>query len=332
MDRRHGDLDPSNAPTLHLISLASMQAVGVLMAVLSIGITLGRLFLRWRALRRFLLDDYFNAAAAILVLPFMVVSLLYLPIEYNIQLVYLGLSDKQPTLEETIWVTKLSAVVVLLFWLIIYFAKASFLALYWQIFAISPRFRVLWWIVAVFTALCFLVTWISSFWACGHPSKYLDFEACQLVDPVIPTRLVIIWCSLHVISSIMLMVLPLLMTSRLLKLGFREKVALIFVFGLVLIDVAFDVVRTTYSLSPDLSVGTNLSVLWTYMEPTVAVIVCALPHYKALISRKNEESRSNTTGSNNTRTKITQPTTIPTELDNVSAYSLDSRGQVYRVV
>ena len=64
--------------------------------------------------------------------------------------------------------------------------------------------------------------------------------------------------------------------SRMLTLNKIQRLGLVFVFGLVIIDIAFDVVRTVYALSMTLSVQTNLSACWTILEPTIAVIVCAL--------------------------------------------------------
>lgn len=126
-------------------------------------------------MRRLGLDDVFNAVAAVLSIPFVVLCLLSLPIEYDAQLYYLGRIDKAPARDQMEFTNKLELPVLLLFWLIIYIVKASFLALYWHIFAISTRFRIVWAITTTYITLSFLVTFLSIFWHCGTPSKMVDF-------------------------------------------------------------------------------------------------------------------------------------------------------------
>jgi hypothetical protein len=88
------------------------------------------------------------------------------------------------------------------------------------------------------------------------------------------------------------MVLPLIMVAHLIHLETLQKVGLFFVFSLVLIDMSFDIIRTVNSISPALSYMTNLNAIWTVLEPTIAVIVCALPHYKSLVSGSKRRSES----------------------------------------
>jgi magnesium-transporting ATPase (P-type) len=144
------------------------------MTVTAILLTIGRFRIHWRKNRRFGWDDYFNAIALVFLLIFTITYQLYVPIEYNAQLYALGLSDRAPTNRDQILDMKLNVVNIVMFFSVIYSVKASFLALYWQIFEVSPRFRKAWWCVMVYTLLCYLVSFTAIFWNCGSPAKFLD--------------------------------------------------------------------------------------------------------------------------------------------------------------
>jgi hypothetical protein len=122
------------------------------------------------------------------------------------------------------------------------------------------------------------------------------------------------------------MALPLVMvTTRMLTLTLSAKIGLLFIFSLVLIDIAFDVVRTVYSISETLTNETNLKTIWTFLEPTIAVIVCALPCYKGLITRIGSKRSSTVSEPSFGKSKHLQVTGIPSEMDLGSAFSLQSK-------
>lgn len=120
------------------------------------------------------------------------------------------------------------------------------------------------------------------------------------------------------------MALPLFMvTTRLLSLHGSAKVGVVFIFSLSIIDISFDIVRTVHSLSEDLSYNTNLLAVWTFLEPTIAIMICALPCYKGVLSR----SRSKSSTSRHTSQNATWPSFVPVEMDHGSTYSLQSRSR-----
>ncbi|KAF2277582.1 uncharacterized protein EI97DRAFT_298194 [Westerdykella ornata] len=286
-------------------------------------LTAGRLILRWKKLRTLHADDIWNAIAAFLVIPFVVVGLIALPIEYRSQLYYLRRVGEPPSLDEMILSYRVNFASLVFFWLILYSVKASFLSLYWKIFAVSTWFRYVWWISTAFITTSFLITIISIFWQCGSPSQISNFEVCE-ENETTPFTLLIIWCTLNVLGGVLLMALPLVMvTTRLMKLEKSARIGLIVIFSLVVVDIAFDIVRTVYSLSGTLSTQTNLNSVWTFLEPTIAVTVCALPCYKGFISGK----RSKTVSESSLRKPNFQRgslSVVPIELELESPYSLPS--------
>jgi hypothetical protein len=117
-----------------------------------------------------------------------------------------------------------------------------------------------------------------------YADKQLD--ACQAAENEhIAITLLGLWCALNLVGSILcmcyyvnaitreqtdtrlsVMILPIVMVnSRLITLELPQRLGLIFVFSLVLIDLAFDIVRTVYSLSAPLANTTNLNAVWTIM-------------------------------------------------------------------
>jgi hypothetical protein len=78
------------------------------------------------------------------------------------------------------------------------------------------------------------------------------------------------------------MVLPIAML-RSLHMGKTQKFGLVLVFALVLAIVTMDILRTVYTLEMDLSEGQDTNALWGILEPTIAVMICALPCYRGLL-------------------------------------------------
>jgi hypothetical protein len=115
-----------------------------------------------------------NALALIFLLGFIITYQIFIPIEYNAQLFALGMSDTPPTERDIMLDMKLNVANSMMFWCVIYTVKASFLALYWQIFEVSNRFRLCWWLVTAYTVLTFLITIPSYFWNCGAPNDFLN--------------------------------------------------------------------------------------------------------------------------------------------------------------
>ncbi|KAH7116762.1 hypothetical protein B0J11DRAFT_100471 [Dendryphion nanum] len=322
-------LDPNYDP--YIISITSLQALAWSMTATSVLLTAGRLAIRWNTIRKIGLDDWLNTVAALLCIPFVVTTMQYLPDEYWAQRYYLGLGGELPSQERQILANKLELATLILFWLIIYLVKASFLALYWHLFRVSSKFLVVWWFTTGFIILSFLVTMTSILWKCGRPVDLINLDACSGMPMQIAINLMWIWCSLNIAGGILLMALPIFMvTSRLLTLEKMQKVGLIFVFCLVLIDIAFDIVRTVYALTMELSARTNLPAVWTICEPTIAVIVCALPTYKKFLSFKRWRN-SSSIGSFRSFKNL-QVTEVPMELSDVSGYTIHSRSQLHQPV
>jgi hypothetical protein len=79
------------------------------------------------------------------------------------------------------------------------------------------------------------------------------------------------------------MALPIIMLRKL-NMKTREKIGLFVVFGLVLINVCFVILRTNFTLSTMHRKDSDQNTLWASLDPIVAVMVCTLPCYRRLFS------------------------------------------------
>ena len=144
------------------------------MSALAMTLTTGRLIIRWRKTRALRSDDILNGLAALLLIPFLVTMFLYTDYPLQKQLYMLGLRQDPPPPVEIPHMLRLHLAFNLVFWCIIYLVKASFLALYWHLFEISTRFRVVWWAATGFTVASFLASVLLFLWHCGSPAKLFD--------------------------------------------------------------------------------------------------------------------------------------------------------------
>ncbi|KAF2115965.1 hypothetical protein BDV96DRAFT_574883 [Lophiotrema nucula] len=70
-----------------------------------------------------------------------------------------------------------------------------------------------------------------------------------------------------------------------------QKLGLALVFRLVTIDMIFDLLRTVYLTIAFLSQYPDRYNIWVILDPTIAVIVCALPCYGSLVGRRKPEGQ-----------------------------------------
>ncbi|KAF2638105.1 hypothetical protein P280DRAFT_91111 [Massarina eburnea CBS 473.64] len=278
----HGWFVPCCLLTMRIIPVEGLNAVAWIFTTLALLLTLGRFHIHWRKNRHFGWDDYFNGLALIFLLGFTITYQLFVPIEYNAELYALGLGGKRPTHQDVALDRKLNVANIVLFFCTIYAVKASFLALYWQMFEVSTKFRIAWILVSVYTVVSFLASFLAIFWNCGSPEHFLEDGYCGQQGSELATRILSVWCSLNIFGDLLLMVIPLVMLSRML-MPTSQKLGIAFIFSLVLITIVFDTLRTVFTLS----LRTDFideNAVWSLLEPTIGVIVCALPCYGGFLT------------------------------------------------
>lgn len=172
----------------------------------------GRLALRRWKWSRLYVDDYLCALAATFFIAFLVILLLYLPIENDAQLFNLGLQEQAPSTQQLSFAARMNVITSVIFWLVIYTAKASFLGFLWRSLGGAGEFRKILIVGTVFLGLSSGITILSGLWQCGAPSKFGDFgtlsnpslvslilnstDACGTSDRSLAVRLLSISCTL----------------------------------------------------------------------------------------------------------------------------------------
>ena len=188
--------------------------------------TFGRLLLRFTKTKKLVWDDIFNLAALVALIGFVATYQAFFPKDYEHELYTLGLSDTAPVSEDPTFEIKLSLANIILFWMVIFLVKASFLALYWSLSKVSSSFRKAWWAVVTYTFVTFWVIFLASLWICGSPkdavnpgksglrlsslklvvtlgSLMIATVACDTSSEQIIVNIESMWCALNVIGDIM---------------------------------------------------------------------------------------------------------------------------------
>lgn len=151
------------------------------MTVLAALFTAGRFVIHWRKNHKFRWDDWLNALALLFLIVFTVLTELYVPDGIDARRYALGLTHRKPTKTQPVdRLMSFNIGTLILFFCTIYAVKASFLALYWQIFEISERFRIAWLLLTAYTAISFVVSFVTVFTRCGAP-QYFDSTGGYLI-------------------------------------------------------------------------------------------------------------------------------------------------------
>ena len=183
-------------------------------------------------------------------------------------------------------------------WTTLYLVKASFLALTWNIFKVSTNFQKAWWAVTIYTFLTFWPVVLSEFWQCGNPSDYASVQACTSAAGDSRTQQAEVYFrfAFHISTDCLILILPMTQIRKM-HMPLAKKISVAAVFAIIIIDITFGVLRNAASVlyileDTDDSIASSMNIISSVLEPAVAVFVCALPPYRALVFkfrvRKNE--------------------------------------------
>lgn len=297
--------------------LPSEGVVAILWTFASVAIilTIGRLIIHWRKNKRYIWDDALNGLALITLLAFCSTYQVYGPEKYDMQLYDAGVAVKKPILDTNSKRLKcFNDATIVLFWCVIHFVKFSFLALYWTLFELSRKFRVAWWVVTVYTVMSFLATVLWS------PVLAFRTELPEAVQDKLLFDMQIGWAALDIFGDIMLMALPLMMIQPL-RMRLSHKIGLSVIFGLVLINIILELLRTIVTIVIDLEKFRGQGVVIFILQANLAVITCALPCYRGFLIQRRKVC-------NWTLPKIVMETNIEEETKPVSEGSSKAQGSV----
>lgn len=134
----------------------------------AVALTVGRYVIRVQHVKKLQLDDYFHGFSLIVMLGYMITYTVMFPLNYSVEFFAAGIGPP-PSNEYLNRYFHLEIAVSLLFWVVIYGIKFTFLVFYREIFGVSQIFIRIWSAVVVFTIITFWLCFISVLWACGTP-------------------------------------------------------------------------------------------------------------------------------------------------------------------
>ena len=179
-----------------------------------------------------------------------------------------------------------------LLWTTLFFVKASFLALMWSVFEISTTFRKFWWAVSAYTFIAFLVCIICELWTCGSPSDFGNFDICiaaiESTTSMVSSTPDVLKFVFHISSDLLILALP-LFEIRKLQMSPAKRFSVAAVFALTIVDIIMGILRNSSSICEDSQATWNsdvcvsMNIIFTILELSFAVIVCALPAYRAIL-------------------------------------------------
>ncbi|KAK1580570.1 uncharacterized protein LY79DRAFT_520357 [Colletotrichum navitas] len=244
-----------------------------------------RLSVRWRQNRHFLADDYCIICAWMSLVT--MTSLQTRQLDALYYTTYLD-AGRIPVTAETAAKTEDLArwqfPIIKLFCTVLWFVKASFMAVFYRLVKPFPVRRSLWYCVAVFTILAYIGCWVISALTCSRPFDYFKAGKCNNPHEVwMKTFHVFYATSVDVVSDMMIMALPLTILPSL-QIDRKKKIGLAFAFSLASIIICVAIVRMNQSIK-DQNVDYVGLAIWSAVETATAIVVGSLLPLKAFLTR-----------------------------------------------
>jgi len=273
---------------MYIIPIQGLNAIAWTLCSVAIVVTAGRYWIRYHRLGKLQWDDHLNGLALLLLIGFVATYQAYLPIQYDLELAALGLSDDVPSRDQQVMLLKIQLANELIFWFCIYAVKYSFLATYWAIFNVSAAFRRAWFALTAYTTLSLLLILPANGWQCGNPADYANPDNCEPSQQQV-ISMITYWCVLNVVGDLLVIALPIVMLRKL-TMDRSDKLGLAGLFALVMVIIVFEILRSYYTIDAQASSFPDANAVWALCEPTIAVIVCALPSYRTILPSKRRRA------------------------------------------
>ncbi|KAI1146012.1 hypothetical protein F4825DRAFT_466884 [Nemania diffusa] len=270
------------------ISAAGFVAVLWTLTGITTVLFFGRLLIRSILVKTFHLDDVFAAIAWLLTTLAITLATIANPLNYKSGAITVGEAPTPPLpelIDITITLRKWNFAGQILFWTGLYCAKLSFVFLYRVIFGSHNKYRYAWFAVVTYIILSFGICLIGVFGQCGKIQNLFSYEKCK--SPYVASLdAKFIWIDyfFNITSDLAVAILPIPVIWGL-NMHIRQKLAVIGIFGLGAITVAFETLRTVKLYSEDFS----LTNLYSYLELVIAVLLSMLPSYRFLVSPSDKD-------------------------------------------
>ncbi|KAJ4294994.1 hypothetical protein N0V90_007002 [Kalmusia sp. IMI 367209] len=253
---------------MRYISVAAITAFAWTLTAVAVLLTLGRFAIHWKIRKHISLCDALNGVAAFFLLAFFVSWETFFPNEYQAALDEKGAGKGagNSVAEHKINVNfdiKMNLANSMFFWCCIYSVKASFLAMYWSIFGRDAKFKLAWAIAVVYHIAALVTTIVVRLNICGRPNDVLNRKACLREVKHKNLLIMVTWCLIDGVGDIILTLLPMMMLRQMF-IRRSQKIQLTFLFGIVALNLATNILRTVYTIKRDLNTAPHLNAVWDY--------------------------------------------------------------------
>lgn len=141
----------------------------------SIVLTIGRFIIRYRTRSALQWDDLTHGFALLALLVFMALYTRLFPLTVELLLYSVGVGP-MPSPAQLSKFFHLLVPTEIMFWVVLYAVKVTFLLLYREIFGVKKNFMRFWWAVMAYTIITFLIAFFTVFWSCGSPSQLYNLR------------------------------------------------------------------------------------------------------------------------------------------------------------
>jgi hypothetical protein len=105
-----------------------------------------------------------------------------------------------------------------------------------------------------------------------------------------------------------------------------KKLGVAAIAALVVIDILFDILRTIYTIGSYAANFPNANAVWALCEPTIAVMICALPTYRSVLP--NHRPAPSSTYQNLRGTHTTRQTESQKSQTHSGTHEMDDMGSL----
>ena len=317
---------------MFLIKTPWCQAALWALTAIAIILTIGRYAVRQMLIGRFYSDDFTHLIALLALIGFAISTQCFVDLEVQELEIEAGqVPEPRDSAKLALHAKQYQVALSIFAWISLWFVKFTFLLFYRLLFNVSPIFMKAWWIVMVFVFVSFWIPIAGVLTACGPTSQVYNASKLDLLSSVRFSHVDRKYRGVRVRSSIStatprvqlcvpgrdrfyecvnlphlyrclglletVMALPLWML-RSLAMRPIQKLGLVFIFGVALLTVALEILRTVESvkiLKGAASIQSTTyarSILYAVIEIAFNVIISSLPVYRTLMSIKRRTGYS----------------------------------------
>lgn len=180
--------------TNHTFRADNPQALMWSLTALATLLTAGRYAIRWKVRHRFYMDDYAHLNALVwLFIMTAIIQTMFPPAT----LVVLGPKNVPPPPAAFVEFRKLQTAMNIAFYISQWSVKFSFLFFYRELFWVSDRFRISWWIISVYVFLTFWAVFAGMLTLCGSAADISNTGTSRILTLKFSTD----WMKFNVIST-----------------------------------------------------------------------------------------------------------------------------------